>query len=120
MKNIITILALMVSITTLSQNTFLQNGTNNSEENAKDLTEKYNEALIMDTNQRLLFEKKVEEFIISADKIKANYNGKEKLDMLFALRQNEIAEMGDILTRLQLKKYKEVRQQIQPLARVEQ
>ncbi len=120
MKRIITIVAFLISITAFSQDTYLQNGNATAEEQAKELTKQYNDQLVMETNQRLLFQKKVEEFLISSNKVKDTYKGRDMLNKLYELRQNEIAEMGDILTRIQLDKYKQVRQDIQPLATVEE
>ncbi|MGJ8666010.1 MAG: hypothetical protein ACSHW7_06580 [Patiriisocius sp.] len=120
MKRIITIVVFLISITAFSQDTYLQNGSATAEEQAKELTKQYNDQLVMETNQRLLFQKKVEEFLISSNKVKDTYKGRDMLNKLYELRQNEIAEMGDILTRIQLDKYKQVRQDIQPLATVEE
>ncbi len=120
MKKLIILLALFISFSTLSQDTHLQVGSETLQEKAKVITDKYVDALGLRAKQELLFRKKVEEFLVREEKIKANTEGEDMLNKMVALRQNEAAEMGDILTRIQLQKYKEVRPEIQPLARVKQ
>ncbi len=120
MKKILLLLVLLVSVSALSQDTYLQTGGDDLQEKAKMITDKYVDALGLRAKQELLFRKKVEEFLVREEKIKANSEGEDMLNKMVALRQNEAVEMGDILTRLQLDKYKEVRPTIQPLARVKQ
>tara|TARA_R100000935_G_scaffold8302_7_gene17381 strand:- start:8961 stop:9323 length:363 start_codon:yes stop_codon:yes gene_type:complete len=120
MKKILTLLLLVVSLSAFSQDTYLQTGSEDLQEKAKAITDKYVDVLGLRAEQELLFRKKVEEYLVREEKIKATNKGEDMLNKMVALRQNEAAEMGDILTRLQLQKYKEVRPEIQPLARVKQ
>jgi hypothetical protein len=76
--------------------------------------------LVLSAKQGLLFRKKVEEFLVREEALKTNGEGGDMLNIVGALRQNKAAEMGDILTRIELEKYKEVRPTIQPLVRVKQ
>lgn len=89
------------------------------EDKAKELTKKYNEQLALRAKEYLLFQKKIEEYLYLAEAIKENYKGTEMLDRLYILQEEEIGEMHNILTRIQWNLYKEIRPEIQPLARVE-
>ncbi len=88
------------------------------ESKAKELTKKYNEQLALRAKQYLLFQKKVEEYLYLSEEIKKNYDGKEMLDRLYILEQEEIGAMSNILTQIQWKLYKDIRPNIQPLTRV--
>ncbi|WP_432410629.1 hypothetical protein [Rasiella sp. SM2506] len=120
MKKLLVLLVLFISFSSMAQDTSLQVGSEALQEKAKIITDKYVDVLGLRAKQELLFRKKVEEFLIREEKIKANSEGEDMLNKMVALKQNETAEMGDILTRIQLEKYKEVRPEIQPLARVKQ
>ncbi|RAJ11932.1 hypothetical protein [Olleya aquimaris] len=111
----------LFSLTTLgySQDIYTQNNTDVFDKEAQRITNAYNKQLALDADQFLLFEQKVEEFLITRSKIESNYKGKEKLIKLFNMQQKETAEMGDILTRPQLELYKQIKSEIQPLDVVE-
>ncbi len=119
MKNLVRVLFLFISFTAFSQDPFLQNSNEMAEQEAKEITNKYIPELGLTGEQTLLFQQKVEEFLIRRNKIEAEYSGKEKLNFLFQLQLEETAEMGDILTRPQLQVYKKVKPQFQPLDKVE-
>ncbi len=112
---------IFISLTTFAygQDQYFQNSSMPIEQQAREITNEYNKYLYMNGEQPLLFEKKIAEFLISKNKIKDRYNGKEMLDKLFILSQEETREMGDILTRVQLEKYEEIKMKIQPLTVVE-
>ena len=121
MKKIVTILILVMSVTVFAQDTRIQTGGDEAlEQRAIEITDAYNAELGLRAKQELLFRKKVTEFLIREEKIKATSSGRDMLNKMVALRQNEMAEMGDILTRIQLERYKKVRPRIQPLAVDEQ
>jgi hypothetical protein len=86
---------------------------------AASITDKYDDELELDAKQFVLFQKKVEEFLIREEKIHANYNGEEKLNRLYKLRKAESLEMRNILTKPQFTLYKQLKPQIQPLAVVD-
>lgn len=88
------------------------------EEEAIELTDRYDNRLGLTADQRILFQKKVESFLIRAQEVRDEYNGKLELDELYKLQQEEMGEMNDILTQIQWRRYVEIRPQIQPLARV--
>lgn len=120
MKHIVFVFALFLSVTAVSQDTnFQQANSAELKEKAIKITDAYNAELGLRAKQELLFRKKVEEFLIREETIKASSSGRDMLDQMVVLRKNEIAEMGDILTRIQFEKYKEVRPKIQPLAKVQ-
>ena len=115
MKKLFLLLFVFISFSALSQDTYLQTGSEDLQEKAKTITDKYVDVLGLRAEQELLFRKKVEEYLVREEKIKATNKGEDMLNKMVALRQNEAAEMGDILTRIQLERYKEVRPEIQPL-----
>ncbi|MBT0608679.1 hypothetical protein [Aequorivita echinoideorum] len=115
MKLITILIFTFISFTAFSQDQFFQNSDASAAENSEIITESYNEQLAMTTQQRLLFKKKVEEFLIRAQKIEKEYTGKEKLDMLLALQMEETREMNNILTRPQMTVYKEMKTTVQPI-----
>jgi hypothetical protein len=86
---------------------------------ATSITDKYDDKLALDAKQFMLFQKKVEEFLIREEKIHTNYKGEEKLDRLYKLRKAESLEIRNILTKPQFTLYKRMKPQIQPLAVVD-
>lgn len=120
MKKLLFIVCLGVSITAFSQDTYLQSGQEALEQKADSITNIYNRQLVMSSQQELLFQKKLEEFLIRKEEIEEQYTGKKKLDLLYSLQNNEIAEMRDILTQPQFRLYENIRSEIQPLDRLEE
>lgn len=88
------------------------------EEAAINLTDRYDNELAFTADQRILFQKKVEAFLIRSQEVRDAYSGKKELDELYLLQQEEIAEMSDILTQIQWRSYVEIRSHIQPLAKL--
>lgn len=121
MKNLFSILALFISITAFSQDPFLQKSNPEAKKEAVKLTDRYNQELALSGDQILLFQQKVEEFLIRRQEIEAaGFAGKTKLDQLYKNQQEETADMQDILTHQQLQVYKQVKPNIQPLEIVKQ
>ncbi|WP_152558119.1 hypothetical protein [Altibacter lentus] len=120
MKKILLVLTLLFSVSALSQDAFLQKDNDQLEVEADKITEAYNAQLALSSKQELLFKNKIEEFLIRRQKIEKAYTGKEKLDQLVILQQNETAEMGDILTGPQLDLYKKLKPTLQPVSEVKQ
>ena len=118
MKKLIVLFAIFSTGLLFAQDPMLQSDAKDLEPKAKAITASYNEELALTSKQYMLFEKKVEEFLIRREKIELRYNGKEKLDMLFALQQRETKEMNDILTRPQLQVYKKIKPTVQPIDKV--
>ncbi len=121
MKTILKLLIVMLTISGFSQNPITQNSDYPElEKEAKELTKKYNNQLALRGKQINLFEIKVEEFLINEQKIR-NSNTLSTEQKLIELQKNsavETADMGDILTRAQLKLYKKLKQEYQPIAPV--
>lgn len=115
MKPLVIITLLFFSLQGIAQDTYFQESSKMAEEEAINITNDYNRQLALNGEQLLLFQKKVEEFLIRRYKIESDFSGKEKLDMLYAMQLEETAEMNDVLTRPQLQVYKKIKPQIQPL-----
>lgn len=118
MKKIIFTLLFLINFSAFSQDPFLQNSNPQAEEEAVKITNLYIPELALSGNQQLLFQQKIEEFLIRRYKIEAEFEGREKLNMLYQLQQEETNEMKDIITRPQLEVYKKVKPKIQPLETV--
>jgi len=104
-------------VTVGAQDTFFQEGNEISEAKAKELTETYQPDLVMDRQQTLLFEKKIEEFLIREMRIqRTDISLEDKLFLLNQLREQQTAELANILTRPQLRRYMKVNNRIQPVA----
>ena len=101
------------------QDPILQKDNETLEEIAFNITEAYNKELGLTGKQVTLFQKKVEEYLIREERVHQSLTGKTKLNRLYALRQLETKEMGNILTRPQLARYKKLKPTIQPLAVIE-
>lgn len=119
MKNLIIVLTVLISTTAFSQDPFLQKDTDDYELRADALTETYNAELALTSKQELLFKKKVEQFLPRYDKIRERYEGREKLNRLLSLGEEESAEMRDILTQPQFNLYVKLKEKIQPLGVVD-
>ncbi len=117
MKTIVTILVVMITTSALAQNPMTQNSDNlELEQQARALTKKYNDQLALRGKQMNLFEIKVEEFLINEQKIRnSNLSTEQKLVELQKNYDMESADMGDILTRPQLKLYKKLKPEYQPI-----
>jgi hypothetical protein len=118
MKKLTTLIMLLLSLSAFSQDPFFQKSNEQAEKEALEITNSYDLELSLTEKQELLFQRKVEEFLIRRYKIEAEISGKEKLDLLYGLQKQETAEMNDILTRPQMEVYKQVKPTIQPLETV--
>lgn len=83
------------------------------------ITDTYDKELAMTARQKVLFKLKVEDYLLKRKEIEAKYEGKKELTMLAKLQTNETLDMNDILTRIQMKVYKKIKPEIQPLKIVE-
>ncbi|QNJ98771.1 hypothetical protein [Constantimarinum furrinae] len=120
MKRIITLLILCIGLQASAQDLYLQHDSDKFEEEAQEIMQRFDAELALTSKQELLFQKKIEEFLIRRNEVNSSYTGQERLDQLLILQTNQTAEMGDILTRIQLDRYKQVQPSIQPLAEVKQ
>ncbi|WP_133240859.1 hypothetical protein [Marixanthomonas spongiae] len=119
MKKLILLLTLFIGFAAQAQDPFLQKDADDYEIRADALTETYNAELALTSKQELLFKKKIEEFLPRYDKIRQNLEGREKLNSLLSLGEEESAEMRDILTQPQFDLYVRLKEKIQPLGRVD-
>lgn len=119
MRTFITTIILIFTIAGFAQDPMMQDNSEALEDVAVSVTERYNDKLALDAKQYILFQKKVEEFLIREEKIHKSLNGEEKLNALYKLRKAESLEIRNILTKHQFDLYKRLKPQIQPLAIVE-
>ncbi|TXD68449.1 hypothetical protein [Aequorivita lipolytica] len=118
MKKLVAIVLLFISFSAFSQDPYLQKSNATAKEEAVKITDNYNLELSLTGEQQLLFQQKVEEFLIRRYKVESELKGREKLTVLYQLQNEETKEMNNILTRPQLEVYKQVKPNIQPLERV--
>ncbi len=118
MKKLFLLLFVFTTLSAFSQDPFLQKSSPQAKEEAIKITNLYIPELALTGKQQLLFQQKVEEFLIRRYKIEAAFEGKEKLNLLYQLQQEETDEMKDIITRPQMNVYKKVKPKIQPLETV--
>ena len=119
MKNIITLLIAFISLSGFAQDNYLQKGNEVLEAQAEKITKVYNKEVVLTAKQFQLFEMKVEEYLIRAEKIKNSMKGREMLDTMVALQAEETREMNNILTQPQMEVYKKMKPTVQPLATAE-
>lgn len=111
----ISILILM-PIVVSGQDPYLQGDSPKAEKIASALVPKYAVELGMSADQALKFETKMVEFLIRKEKIEAlEVSHRKKLNLLTRLSRQETAEMGTLLTRPQLRKYKTLKKKYQPV-----
>jgi hypothetical protein len=118
MKKLVFLLISLISLSSFSQDPFLQKSNPEAKKEAIEITNRYIPELALTGEEQLLFQQKVEEFLIRRYKIEAEFEGKEKLELLYQLQQQETGDMQDILTRQQLQVYKKIKPSIQPLETV--
>ncbi|MBR9913779.1 MAG: hypothetical protein GYB32_02960 [Algicola sp.] len=119
MKLFITLCLTLSFVMGNAQDPMLQNNDESLEDIALRITRYYNDELALTQKQFMLFQKKVEEYLIRREKIEKTLEGKEKLNALFNMQQVETREMNDILTQPQMDMYRKVKPKIQPLDKVE-
>ncbi len=116
MKKLIILTLLLIGFQGFSQDTFFQESNPKAKEEAIKITNEYNLELALSGQQQVLFQSKVEEYLIKRDKIEEEFTGTEELNFLKDMPDQETADMNDILTRQQMTVYKRVKPRIQPLA----
>ena len=115
MKNYIIIALLFIGVQSFAQDPYFQQSNPEMKAEAIKITDTYDLQLALSGKERLLFQQKVEEFLIRRSQIEKALSGKEKLNYLYDMQLEETEEMNDILTRPQLKVYKRIKPSIQPL-----
>lgn len=100
-----------------AQDPFLQNEVRGSDERANALMQAYQAELGMTVEQALLFRNKAEEFVIRRQRLQQmDLPVEEKVGLLQQLSDQETAEMGNVLTRTQLRAYQKLKLRLQPVA----
>lgn len=116
MKSIVLTLFITFNFIGIAQDTYLQEENGRAEALARVISEKYNDELSMGAEQKVLFEKKMTEFLIREEKIKEiEMSDRDKLKTLSRLSAQETAEMRNILTRPQWRYYKKLKRKYQPI-----
>ena len=100
-----------------AQDPYLQNEVRGADERANTLMRAYQAELGMTVEQALLFRNKAEEFVIRRQRLQQkDLPVEEKIRLLQQLSDQETAEMGNVLTRIQLRAYQKLKLTIQPVA----
>ncbi|HCY82180.1 MAG TPA: hypothetical protein DHV22_11530 [Xanthomarina gelatinilytica] len=119
MKHIFTLILMVLTTTVFAQDPMLQKPDRSLPEEVKSLSLAYNNELALNTDQLKVFEIKLEEFLIRREKIENTLEGRDKLEALYLLQDQETEEMKDILTRNQMQVYTRVKPSIQPITTVD-
>jgi len=119
MKHIFTLILMVLTTTVFAQDPMLQKPDRILHEEVKSLSLAYNNELALNTDQLKVFEIKLEEFLIRREKIENTLEGRDKLEALYLLQDQETEEMKDILTRNQMQVYTRVKPSIQPITTVD-
>lgn len=120
MRMLILLFALLASMNILPQKTNepqenVQEQELTIEQQAEILANEYDNRLALTPKQFLLVKEKIESTLEKRRVIESKYSGKEKLDQLTLMQSYETSAMGEILTRIQFERYKELKPMIQPL-----
>ncbi|WP_178988479.1 hypothetical protein [Winogradskyella schleiferi] len=118
MKTTLFILTLLFTFNLSAQDPILQKNNEALQATATKIAKTYDDQISLDGKQFILFEKKIEEFLIKEEDIHENFEGEEKLNLLYKLRKAETMEMRNILTQPQFDLYRRIKPQLQPLAMV--
>lgn len=118
MKRLITTLFLTFTLFAQAQYPDTTPGDKEIREKAKKLTYIYDQKLGLDSDQILIFQDKVEDYLVLSERAQEQFEGREELDVLTELMVKETLEMQDILTRPQYIEYRKIRQSIQPIKEV--
>jgi hypothetical protein len=112
----LTTLCLLAFVPLSAQDPYLQRDNFTADKRANQLMRKYQSELGMTVEQALIFRNKVEEFVIRRINIQSEkLSAREKLRLLDALSDQETAEMANILTLPQLRAYRKIKKELQPL-----
>ncbi|QAA80941.1 hypothetical protein EI546_03990 [Aequorivita sp. H23M31] len=115
MKNLFIVALLLIGFQSFAQDPYFQQSNPEMKKKAIAITNEYNRELALSGEQEVLFQSKIEEYLIKREKIEEEFKGKEKLNFLHDMQEQETADMNDILTRPQMEFYKKVKPEIQPL-----
>jgi hypothetical protein len=114
---IVIVVILLNTGSIFAQDAYFQEADQEVHEAAKKLVETYTPELVLSGNQLLQFESKVKEFLIRRSRVDAEQHmtTREQLKLLKRISKQENAEMQNILTRPQLRRYIKIKRKIQPV-----
>ena len=116
MKYVLLMAFCLLTVSAFAQDPYLQESTVASQYISEEITKQYSGKLGMHANQTTRFRNKIEEFVLRKQKIESLAMPlRDKLDLLQQLSDQETAEMVNILTRPQLRKYRRLKKKIQPV-----
>lgn len=118
MNYLIGIFFFFITFQTMGQDTYFQNMPPAIEAKADSLSTIYSQKLMLTGKQELQFKQKLAAFLMRKKAIKKELSGKEKLDVLYKLGEEENAEMRDVLTQEQFDLYVRLKPSVQPLTRI--
>lgn len=119
MKPLLTLLFVLITNTIFAQFPQASVTDINVKLRADQITHEYNKHLGLNGIQVPLFKNKVAHYLVLADNIEKNSEGRSELDALVEMRANESLAMRDILTLYQYRLYEKLKPDIQPLKIVE-
>ena len=119
MKYILNILIGLFATIAFAQYPDTVYGTEKTRIMAEEITSAYDAQLGLTGTQLPIFQNKIEDYLELSQKVKETYEGRAELDALTKLAVKESLDMQDILTRIQYNRYKQIRQEIQPIKVVE-
>ena len=114
---IVIVVILLNTGSIFAQDAYFQEADQEVHEAAKKLVETYTPELVLSGNQLLQFESKVKEFLIRRSRVDAEQHmtTREQLKLLKRISKQENAEMQNILTRPQFRRYVKIKRKIQPV-----
>lgn len=116
MKKLFLLLLLFTTTATFAQKYDGVESTASQKEQAEKLTQQYNDYLSLTEDQMIMMEQKIAEFLAKRNAIITSSRSiEEKNRMILTFYKEETGEMNDILTRVQLKQYRKIKPEIQPL-----
>ncbi len=114
---IVIVVILLNTGSLFAQDAYFQEADQEIRKASKKLVETYTPELVLSGNQLLQFESKVKEFLIRRSRVDAEQHmtTREQLKLLKRISKQENAEMQNILTRPQLRRYVKIKRKIQPV-----
>ncbi|MGJ8592974.1 MAG: hypothetical protein ACSHXF_10520 [Aquaticitalea sp.] len=119
MKTVLTLFLVVMTTFSYAQYPNTITTTDRVDAMANNLTDSYNKELVLTSVQIPLFKNVVEKYIIASEKATEQLDGREELNALVELQAKETLEMSEILTQNQLRLYKKVKYDLQPLKSID-
>ena len=116
MKTLLILFMTMASFCSFAQN---PEATDTIDKEADRLANAYDNELAFTSEQFLLFKNELKSTLQKRRLIEKQFKGKEKLEQLMTMQAYESSAMGEILTRIQFRRYIRIKPRIQPLDVIE-